>query len=525
MGGMKEAGSNYWLDQVAAKAMELYPEGEIVVESGHAPSGYYHIGTLREILTASAIAWRINKAGRKAIHIDFVDDVDALRKVPAGVPEEWGKYVGRPLYIVPDPTGKHESWSAWLTSGLYAALEQMGLQPEVRYAHIEYPKGTFARYIEMALEQMEKGRSIISELSKRELPEDWSPVQILSDSGSLREWEFEGWDKDKGVVKWRDRDGQTGEVSYKDGRVKLDWRFDWPARWMELNVAVEPFGRDHASSGGSYDTGARIITEIFGGKPPMPVPYDFINRVGETKKMSKSAGDVVTVEGALEIMPPEIVRYFVLRSMPSRMLKFDEGLGLYNLVDEFAKVQQAVAAGEHPEFEQAYLVAVAQTVQQTISSVPFGHLVQSYQAARRDVERTLEMLERSGYKAAVAGERDVIVRELKFVTNWLDKYAPESVKFQLQDKLPEVELTQEQQAFLGTLASAVEQDELSAQGMHDAVYAAAEASKLKPGQAFVSIYRVVLGKDSGPKAGWFLSELDRSWLVARLREGSSASAE
>src|SRR5260221_8177185 len=44
----------------------------IVVESGHAPSGYYHIGTLREILTASAIAWRINQAGHKARHVDFV---------------------------------------------------------------------------------------------------------------------------------------------------------------------------------------------------------------------------------------------------------------------------------------------------------------------------------------------------------------------------------------------------------------------------------------------------------------------
>ena len=33
---------------------------------------------------------------------------------------------------------------------------------------------------------------------------------------------------------------------------------DWPARWAMLGVSVEPFGKDHATRGGSYDTGARI---------------------------------------------------------------------------------------------------------------------------------------------------------------------------------------------------------------------------------------------------------------------------
>jgi lysyl-tRNA synthetase class 1 len=513
--------SNYWLDQIAERIIKEHPEGEIIIESGHAPSGYYHIGTLREILTASAIAWRINQTGRKARHIDFVDDFDAFRKVPAGISEEWRKYIGMPLYMVPDPHGKHASWAEWLTSELYQSLEQLGLDAEVIYAHDEYPAGKFTPYIEMALTKMEKGREIITNLSKRELPEDWSPVQLLSDDNSLRQWQFDGWDKDRKIVKWRDRDGNTGEMPYNTGRVKLDWRFDWPARWAILGVNVEPFGRDHASSGGSYDTGAAIVKDIFGSQAPMPVPYDFINRTGETKKMSKSAGDVVTTKDALDIMPAEIVRYFILKSMPSRRLFFDEGVGLFNLIDEYAAVQQAVKAGEHPALEEAYRVASAQTVEQTVSSVPFGHLVQSYQAARRDPERTLELLTRSGHEEAVKNERDVIKRELKFAENWLDTYAPDSVKFTVQESLPEVELDEAQRKFLANLADEIEgTKELNGQAMHDAIYAAAESAEIKPASAFQAVYRVILNQDRGPKAGWFLASLDHNWLLGRLHEAA-----
>ncbi len=48
------------------------------------------------------------------------------------------------------------------------------------------------------------------------------------------------------------------------GGGKLTWRVDWPARWAVLGVTVEPLGKDHASRGGSYDTGKRIVREIYG---------------------------------------------------------------------------------------------------------------------------------------------------------------------------------------------------------------------------------------------------------------------
>jgi lysyl-tRNA synthetase class 1 len=523
MSDMEEAITNYWLDQVASEIIAAHPSGEIVVESGHAPSGYYHIGTLREILTASAIAWRINEAGRRAKHIDFIDDFDAFRKVPAGVDESFRKYIGVPLYLVPDPTGKYGSWAEWLVTGLYAGLAELGVKSDVMHAHEEYSKGVFTNYIEQVLDKMPKAREIVADVTGRELPDDWSPFQILSDNNNLREWYYTGADQQRKVIYWQDRRGRSGEVKYDDGRVKLDWRFDWPARWVQLGIDAEPFGRDHATKGGSYDSGGRIIREIFGKEPPMPVPYDFINRVGETKKMSKSAGDVVTVTGALEIMPGEIIRYFVLRSMPSKRLFFDEGAGFVVLVDEYARTQEAVERGEKTEFEQAYKVASAQTKVKTISNVPFGHLVQCYQAAQRDINQTMELLERSGFGDAVSEQGEIIKRELKFIDTWLDKYAPERMKFEVQAELPKnIDLTSDQKELLAQVAEGIEKEpNLNGQGMHDLIYSVSEELELKPSKAFQAIYLAILGQDFGPKAGWFVAALDPKFVVTRFKEASA----
>ena len=511
--------SKYWLHRLAADCIERYGSNEIIVSSGHSPSGNYTVGSLREIVTASAIVWSIRRAGGKARHLDFSDDYDVLRKIPVDVDQAWQQYQGQPLYTVPDPWDCHPSYGAHYTAALDESLAIADIEVERIYAHDTYPAGIYTKAIEQALGNLALIRSVISDVSKRTLPEDWAPVQVLSDNGNLRDWKYSGWDKSRQVVTYTDKDGAAGQVSYTAGRVKLDWRLDWPARWAIWGVQVEPFGRDHAAKGGSYDTGKRLVREVFKAEEPFPVPYDFINPSGETKKMSKSAGGVVTAMDALTIMPPEILRFFMLRSLPAHTLVFDEGLGLYNLIDEYSKVEQAVKAGIPTDFADAYQVAAGQTGMQTISSVPFSHLVAVYQAAQGRSEMVMDILGRTGFEAQVKAEHDVIVRELAFVANWLTKYAPDSVKFSVQPVVPAVELSDAQGTFLTALADAVAAagQPLDGQGMHEAIYMAKEKAGLAPADAFRTLYQVILGKDSGPKAGWFLSTLNQAWLVSRLR--------
>lgn len=515
MGDMNQSSnpsSGDWLDQLVGQLNEAYPNGEIIVSSGHSPSGTYHIGTLREIMTANAIAWALRRAGRKARHIDFIDDFDAFRKVPKFVPETWSQYLGRPLSAVPDPFECHGSYGLHFIAQLHEGLTALGAMPdETVYGRDTYPSGTFTGELVSVLDKLDEARQILTEVGGRQLEDNWAPVEILDDQQNLRTRKYAGWDSARREVAWRDRDGNTGTVAADSGRIKLSWRLDWPARWAKWGVQVEPFGRDHATKGGSYETGKVLVEKMFGGRAPYPVPYEFINTVGDTKKMSKSTGNVLTPQDALDVMPPEILRYFVIKARPSRTLNFDSGVGLYALVDEFAK-----AVAQEETAAMAYARAGAKA--QMISRVPFNHLVAVFQAAREDTAVVRDILERTGYEAVVMDEWPVIERELKFVKSWLKKYAPANVKFAVQATLPEVELSDPQRAFLSKLAKTVEAEvDLNGQGMHDAIYAAAEVSELKPGQAFVALYRVILGQDAGPKAGWFLASLDHDWLVKRLQ--------
>jgi lysyl-tRNA synthetase class 1 len=369
-----------------------------------------------------------------------------------------------------------------------------------------YKSGRMTERIEQALDRNDLVRKVFEQISNRKLPEDWTPVQVMNEKQIFHNAHLGTWDKANKTI---------GEASYVDGHAKLNWRLDWPARWAELGVMVEPFSaQEHGAAGGSYDTGVEFANKVFDIAPPIPgVRYGNIHMLGDTKKMSSSKGNLMTPEQTLDILPAEVLRYFVVRSTPDRTLYFDSGLGIINLIDEFSAVQ---GDAEH-EFRDAFNFAVSGKVAMVISSVPYRQLVDAYQATNGSYKAVLEALERSGAKFVNDNDRAMVEFELKYVKNWIDNYAPESVKFTLQTEFHEVELSAEQRKFLGELAGRLEDvKEPDGQQVHELIYAAKEAADIKPGAAFQALYRILLAKDSGPKAGWFLASLDQEQLLARL---------
>lgn len=507
--------SKYWLDVAADQIIKRFPEGEIIVSSGISPSADYHIGHFREIMTAEALAWAVRRHGREARHVHVVDNFDPLRKWYDFLPSTDKDYGGRPVCLIPDPYGDcHLTYADHFFSIFEENLESMGVGGPgfeiIRSYEDLYKPGRMNDHIETVLEKLSSSNLIhktFEEISNRQLPADWTPVQLLKDgkfvNGSLR-----GWDK-----KAKTLDG----VSYLDGSAKLNWRLDWPARWKELKVNVEPFGaQEHGAAGGSYDTGKEFAEKVFNVQAPLdPARYGHIHRTGETIKMSSSRGNGITPAEALDIMPPEILRYFIVRSRPENKLFFDEGQGLYNLVDEFA----AAGADQAHPFRDAYEFAAAANDKLAVSTVPFKHLIQVYQAARGEEPEVMSILERTGYEEEVKTQAEVIRAELPFIKNWLAKYAPDGVKFAVQTKLPQADLDDSQRKFLDELADLVDKQPgmVDGQTMHELIYAAKDKAKLGPKEAFQALYRVILGKDYGPKAGWFLSSLEKNWLLNRLR--------
>lgn len=500
----------FWLNKIIDDILAAHPDGEVIVESGSAPSGSYHIGHLREIITCDAIVRELQKRGRQAKHVHFSDDLDALRKIPVNVPADFEKYLGQSLCDIPAPEGEG-TYAEYFLKDFIKSADKLGIKMEIIRSHEKYRGGFFTPAIERALENIPKVRSTMENIAGRKLADDYSPIQI-NEEGYLKKRAFVSLDKENKTITYLDKDGQQQNVAYADGKVKLDWRLDWPARWWLLYVQVEPFGRDHASSGGSYETGAAICREVFRHEPPLPVPYDFINRAGDTKKMSASKGTGIDAAEAVEVLPPEILRFFVLQYPPQKRLYFDSEQGISKLIDEFAELMAS-----EPDSQILYLSRAG--LDPTVSRIPFTHLVASYQGALKDIDKTLEILSRTEYSDTISQNTEIIRDELSYINKWLEKWAPEELRFNLLDNIDASGFSEAEKNYLSHLADKIERAPETADGewFHKAIYSFKETDNLSPQQLFGPLYRALIGKEAGPRAGWFLSILPRQWLIKRLR--------
>ena len=506
-----------WLNTIVDDLIARQPDGEILIESGASPSGTYHLGHMRELLTPDAVLLELRRRGRRARHIHFVDDLDALRKLPINVPASYETYLGMPLCDIPAPDGSSRSYGDYFLDSFKEAGALLGIEADYIYAHEKYRAGDIVLAIERSLERLPQARAALETVSGRRLDEHWSPIQVMDENGRLKNRRFLRLDKAEKTLVYADADGTEQATRYDDGNVKLDWRLDWPGRWWLLNVTAEPFGRDHASAGGSYDTGVRIMQDVYEAPAPYPIPYDFINMAGDTKKMSASKGTGLdAVEGAT-IMPPEVVRYFILGSAPSKRLYFDPVNGVVKLMDEYAAL--AAKPDKTAAEEQLLYICTRGGQERTVSRVPFSHLVASYQASLRDPVQTLEVIKRTEYQQAAEEDADIITSELRFIDAWLDKRAPEDAKFALREHIEPTDFSETELAMFRVLADKVAAAPTDADGeyFHLALYTFKDELGLSPKEIFSALYRLLIGKTSGPRAGWFLSILPRDWLLARLK--------
>lgn len=507
-----------WLNQIVDELITRHPEGEILIESGSAPSGTYHLGHLREVLTPDAIYVELLRRGRKAKHIHYVDDLDAFRKIPFNVPAEYEQYLGMPLCDIPAPDGSDRSYADFFLDDLQRVCQILGIEVEFVRSFEKYRSGFDVPAIELVMSNLDKVRGAIKASSTRELADEWVPIQILV-NGRFKNRIFVAMDTETKTIRYTDADGQGGVARYDTGEVKLDWRLDWPARWWMLQVHAEPFGRDHSSAGSSYDTGAQLMRDVFNAAAPMPVPYDFINMVGDTKKMSASKGTGLSALESAQIMPAEIMRYFVLRAPANKLLHFDPVNGVVQLMDEFAALAAKPDDEKTDAEKQLLYICTHGQDRKTVSRVPFSHLVASYQASLKDAEKTLDVIRRTEHGKTANEDAEIIRNELQFIDAWLQKRAPEDIKFALLESASSSDFNETEIAFLQGLGEKIASAPADVDGawFHDAIYEFKESLGLSPKEMFTTLYRVLIGKTSGPRAGWFLSILPRDWLIDRLQ--------
>jgi len=504
---MKKKGE-HWADQAVARLLERGKAHHI--STGISPSGEIHVGHLREVVTADAIHRVLREQIRDVRFHYFADNTDPLRKVYPFLDKAiYEEHVGKPLFSIPCPCKRHDSYADHYLEPFIAGLKALRIEVEILKSHELYASGRFNRVILAALEGTEKIKEILHEATGKQMGESWSPFNPLCSScGRITGTTVTGYSAADETVSYACDCGFSGTGPLAGGG-KLTWRVDWPARWHALGVTCEPFGKDHATRGGSYDTGARIIREVFGGEPPFPVVYEWISLRGRGD-MSSSKGNVLSIGDMLEVVPPEILRYMIIRVRPGKSITFDPGIPLIQLIDEFDRLELSGQIDRNIELSRAGGFVP--------SGIPFRHIVTIYQIAGGDLDTVLEILERSGYKAEDVSE---IQSRLTYAGVWLDRFAPDDMKFNLQQSLPDAvsTLSEDQRKALGLLANRLQQG-MSAEDIHQLIYDVAGEAGLPGAGLFKAIYLALLGQEKGPRAGWFISLLDHAFVVARLHEAA-----
>lgn len=497
--------SIHWADVIAEK---LEGSGPHTIATGITPSGPVHIGNMREVMTAEAVYRALLDRGVKARLIYIADNFDRLRRLYPFLPESFNEHIGKPLSEIPCPEGCCASYADHFLSPFLKSMERLDIKPEVFRADVLYKEGKYNDAIKTALSRKDDIARILKEVSGRDVPPGWSPFDaICSVCGRTDTTSVTGFDLDAETVDYTCKCGSQGTVSMSGGG-KLVWRVDWPARWPIFNVTVEPFGKDHATTGGSYDTGKRISEEIYSYPAPFPMVYEWIHLKG-VGAMHSSTGIVVTIQEMLDVVPPEVLRYLIIRNKPEKHIEFDSGLPLLNLVDEYDQRK-----GDERS------ISLSNASKSGPFEIPFRHMVTAVQIARGDEDGLFTALKRSGYD--VISRRDEILGRARNAEVWLEKYAPDYVKFQVQEDLPIAvnNLEAAERQGLGLLAERM--DDKTADEIHDLVYAVAKEMNLNSKKFFQAIYLTFLGDRQGPKVGWFLASLDRDFVLSRLLAASSS---
>ncbi len=520
----------HWIARIADELNEK-DVPEHVVASGTSISGSIHIGNSCDIFIANAVTKALKKMETNSKTIWIADDHDPLRKVPYPLPESYEKYLGIPYSKIPCPEGCCSNFVEHFEKPLLSLLEKFGIELEVYSGAKMYKEGMYDEYIRIALEKASKIREIFNKFREHPLKENWLPYNpICQECGRVNTTYAHSYDGDN--VFYSCKCGHKDKMDIKTGNGKLTWRVEWAARWKIFGITCEPFGKDHAASGGSYDVSKIISKDIFGYEAPYPVPYEWITLKGEA--MSKSHGVFFTPKQWLEIAEPETLNYFIFRSKPLKHKDFNPSMPFLDFIEQYDRVERIYYGEEEAssDKEKQKLKKIYEASQIEISeSMPFHpsyrFMTVAYQIEGNDPEKVFDILKKNSQLTKSMAEKtfaeidDVDVAKLEtrinHVKNWLELYAPEFVKFQVLNKLPRVEINDEQKEFLLKVAYLLENGSYNSEEFHDELYAIIHDLNIKPQKAFQAIYKLIIGKKQGPRAASFVLSIDKDLVIKRFR--------
>lgn len=508
-----------WAKEVAERIIRERPNEEIyTVASGVSPSGFVHIGNFREIATPYLVAKELRKLGKKVRYILSFDEFDRFRKVPGNIDSSYEKYIGMPYTEIPSPFTENESYAAYMERRFLDELKALDVEVECIYQAKEYQSGRYNKYIKIAVDNRDKIFNIIDDFrtqdSTEEERENYYPISIYCPICKKDSTKILNYDTNTGEVEYTCACGHKGNLNINNANnIKLQWKVDWPMRWMIEKVTFETGGIDHSASNGSKAVSERVAKEIFNYEPPIYIPYNFIGIKGGKAKMSSSTGNVLTITDLLKVYDKNIIWWFYARF--DNMHAFDIALDndVIRYYSEFDRLVKSYFNGNIDDKNRSILDLI--DIKDDYLKYPnFSYLATFLPIVNFDIDLLKELLRKENI--------DVNTKEfnqrLELATNWVNNYGSDYQVNLLNERNDEyyASLADKEKELLDKTITLLDKNFTTTNDLQTALYDIVKDGvlvdkELKQAQKryFQILYNMLLDQDQGPKLGLFLMAIDK----------------
>lgn len=495
--------SNAWPFQEARALLKrlngkLPEKGYVLFETGYGPSGLPHIGTFGEVSRTAMVRHAFSQISDMPTRLfAFSDDMDGLRKIPENIPnkELLEPHMGKPLSVVPDPFGTHDSFGAHNNARLQGFLDQFGFDYEFISSTECYKSGKFNDALLQVLNNYDAVINVILPTLGAERKATYSPfLPVCKKTGIVLQVPVIDYDVAAGTIVYEDVDGSKVETPVTDGHCKLQWKADWAMRWKALDVDYEMSGKDLIES---VKLSGKICRAL-GGKPPANLTYElFLDDNGE--KISKSRGNGLSVEEWLSYAPPESLSMFMFQKpktakrlffdvIPKNVDEYLQHLSAYEGQPDDKKLANPVwhiHAGTPPH-EDAHL---SYNILLNLASV----------CHTEDKSVIWHFISR--YRPDATPETSPILDKLAgYAINYYRDFVKPTKQYRKATDV-EVAAMQDLELALSSLAPDAEASDIQSQ-----VYATGKAHEFENLKDwFKALYEILLGQSQGPRMGSFIA--------------------
>ncbi len=531
---VKIIGRGTWLDKVADEVIQREKKlgrglSLIRVESGLAASGFPHIGSVGDAIRSFGVKLALETIGYKSELVAYSDDLDGLRKVPAGLPDSLKDYIAHPVTQIPDPFDCHGSYGDHMSALLRTALDSLGIEYRFISGAEAYRTGILNDQIRKILANADKiGKTIKGMVGQDKYEKALPYTPICNNCGRVYTTQVYSYVPKRDVVLYRCEGtelgkkflkgcGYKGDAKISDGKGKLIWKTEFAARWAALDIRFEAYGKELTDSVKINDW---VAERILGFPAPYHVRYElFQDKSG--KKMSKSTGNLVTPEEWLNVASPESLRFLMfkriigarnisLEDVPTYMDEFDDLDEYYFSKEKDSNLLKD--AKQRGLYEYAMLLKVPQRKR---DHVPYRLLTQLASMAPEGgaEEYVVKRLMTYGMVKEVAPElKDRIVRA--------SRWAKKDTTSQIQEFVIPPRVTPALRDFAERLGTSKTHDQVQA-----AAFESLNKHGLKPNEFFPAVYRILLGVERGPRLGPYVMDTGAKYVAGKIHAALAASKE